>query len=56
VHHARTKHIDVWFYKIKELVTTGERLLEKIHTFENAADMLMKPVTTDKLLELDKCL
>ena len=46
--HARTKHIDVRFHKIRELVTSGELLPEKIHIFENATDMLTKPVTTDK--------
>ena len=48
VYHARTKHIDVRFHKIRELVATGELLLEKIHTSENAADMLTKPITADK--------
>jgi hypothetical protein len=48
VYHARTKHIDVRFHKIRELVATGELLLEKVHTSENAADMLTKPITTDK--------
>jgi hypothetical protein len=48
VYHARTKHIDVRFHKIKELVATSELLLEKIHTCENAVDMLMKPITADK--------
>ena len=49
VYHVWTKHIDVRFHKIKELVSFGELLLEKIHTSENAADMLTKPVTTKKL-------
>ena len=48
VYHSRTKHIDVRFHKIRELVAIGELLLEKIHTSENAADMLMKPITADK--------
>jgi hypothetical protein len=48
MYHARTKHINVRFHKIKELVATSELLLEKIHTFENAMDMLTKPVTIDK--------
>jgi hypothetical protein len=48
VYHARTKYIDVRFHKIRELVTTGKLLLEKIHTSENAVDMLTKPVTADK--------
>ncbi|RVX11676.1 Retrovirus-related Pol polyprotein from transposon TNT 1-94 [Vitis vinifera] len=40
--------IDVRFHKIRELVSSGELLLEKVHTFENAANMLTKPVTTEK--------
>jgi hypothetical protein len=48
VYHVKTKHIDVRFHKIKELVGTSELLLEKIHSSENAADMLTKPITTDK--------
>jgi hypothetical protein len=61
VYHTRTKHIDVRFHKIRELVATGELLLKKIHTFENAADMLTKPVTADKfkhfldLTNVSKC-
>jgi hypothetical protein len=49
MYHARTKHIDVRFHKIRELVATSELLNEKIHTSENAADILTKPVTADKL-------
>jgi hypothetical protein len=48
VYHARTKHIDVRFHKIRELIVTGDIVLEKVHTIENAADMLTKPVTTAK--------
>jgi hypothetical protein len=61
VYHARTKHIDMRFHKIRELVATSELLLEKIHTPENAADMLTKPVTADKfkhcldLINVSRC-
>uniref|UniRef100_A0A2N9ID98 CCHC-type domain-containing protein n=1 Tax=Fagus sylvatica TaxID=28930 RepID=A0A2N9ID98_FAGSY len=48
VYHARTKHIDVRFHKIRELIVTGDIVLEKVHTSENAADMLTKPVTIAK--------
>ena len=48
VYHARTKHIDVRFHKIRELIVTRDIVLEKVHTSENAADMLTKPVTTAK--------
>ena len=48
VYHARTKHIDVRFHKIRELTVTREIILEKIDTSENAADMLMQLVPTNK--------
>ena len=48
VYHARTKHIDVRFHKIRELIVTGDIVLEKVYTSENAADMLTKPVTATK--------
>jgi hypothetical protein len=48
VYHARTKHIDVRFHKIRELVTIAKLLLEKIHTSKNATGMLTKLVTADK--------
>jgi hypothetical protein len=48
VYHARTKHIDVRFHKIRKLVVTSELLLEKIHTSDNASDMLTKLITIDK--------
>jgi hypothetical protein len=48
VYHVRTKHIDIRFHKIRELIVTGDIVLKKVHTSENAADMLTKPVTTAK--------
>ena len=48
MYHAKTKHIDVRFHKTMELVSFGELLLEKIHTFKNAANMLTKSFTTKK--------
>jgi hypothetical protein len=48
VYHARTKHIDVRFHKIRELIVTGDIVLEKVHTSENATDMLKKPVIATK--------
>jgi hypothetical protein len=61
MYHARTKHIDVRFHKIRELVSTSDLLLEKIHTYENATDMLTKPITADKckhfldLINVSRC-
>ena len=48
VYHARTKHIDMRFHKVRELIDAGDLILEKVHTSENAADMLTKTVTVDK--------
>ena len=42
------KHIDVRFHKIRELIATGDIVLEKVHTSENATDMLMKSVIITK--------
>lgn len=61
MYHARTKHIDVRFHNIKELILSGQMLLQKIHTSENAADILTKPVISDKFkhcldfLNVSKC-
>ena len=48
MYHARTEYIDVRFHKIGELITSGQIMLQKIHTSKNAADILTKPVTSDK--------
>src|SRR5436190_18172901 len=50
VYHARTKHIDVRYHKIAELVASGALLLEKIHTSVNATDILTKPVPAVQIL------
>ena len=48
VYHARTKHIDVTFHKIRELTVTGEIVLEKIDILENTADILTNLAPTNK--------
>ena len=61
MYYARTKHIDVRFHKIRELVSSGELLLEKVHTSENVANMLTKLVTIEKfkhclnLINVSRC-
>lgn len=45
VHHGRTKHIDVRFHFIREIIDEGNILLQKIQTAENPADMLTKVVS-----------
>lgn len=48
--HARSKHIDVRYHWIRDVLESKQLDLEKIHTDENGADMLTKPLTRDKLM------
>ena len=43
--HARTKHIDVRFHVVREILDEGDIVLQKIHTKENPADILTKVVS-----------
>lgn len=45
VYHSRTKHIDVRFHFIREILDEGDILLQKIGTEDNPADMLTKVIT-----------
>jgi len=45
VYHVRTKHIDVRFHFVREILDEGDIELLKIHTKENLADMLTKVVS-----------
>ena len=48
VHHGRTKHIDVRFHFIQEIIERGEIFLKKISIMDNQADMLIKVVSFAK--------
>ena len=48
VYYARTKHIDVRFHFVREILDDGDIKLLKIHTTENPADMLTKVVSRVK--------
>ena len=48
VYHARTKHIDVRYHFVREIIEEGRVLVQKIKTDENPADMLTKVMTTIK--------
>jgi len=45
VYHVRTKHTDVRFHFVWEILDEGDIELLKIHTKENPADMLTKVVS-----------
>ncbi|CAB80825.1 putative polyprotein [Arabidopsis thaliana] len=46
--HERTKHIDVKFYFIRDIIEAGEVEVEKIHTSRNPVDMLTKVIPLHK--------
>ncbi len=53
MYHARTKHIDVRYHWLRDVVEDDQLKLEKIHTNKNGADMLTKAVQGGKF---DFCL
>jgi hypothetical protein len=48
--HSRTKHIDVQYHFVREVVEGGSVDFQKVHTKENPTDALTKPVNTDKYI------
>lgn len=46
--YARTKHIDVQYHFVREMVEGGKVYLNKVDNLENVADALMKLVSTHK--------
>ena len=48
VFHVRTKHIDVRYHFVREILSEGSILLQKIGTADNPADMMTKVVTAIK--------
>jgi hypothetical protein len=48
--HSRTKHIRVQYHFVREVVEDGSVNLQKIHTTDNLADVMTKPICTDKFI------
>jgi len=46
--NLRTKHIDVQYHFVREVVEDGSVDFQKVHTKENSADALTKPINTNK--------
>ena len=42
--HERTKHIDIKYHFVRDVISRGDILVKKISTHENLADMLTKPL------------
>ena len=45
-YHAKTKHIDVQYQFVRDMVEDKKVLLEKVDTVKNVADSLKKSVST----------
>ena len=48
MYHERTKHIDVRYHFIRDVIARGDLKVSKISTHDNPADMMTKPVPTNK--------
>ena len=44
-YYARTKHVDVKYHYVREIIERGVVLLRKIDTKDNPSDMLTKVVS-----------
>ena len=49
MYHARTKHIDVRYHWLRDVIEAKEIKLKKVHTDKNSADMLTKVVPGSKV-------
>ena len=49
--HDRTKHIDIRYHFVRDIIEKGDCVVEKIHTDDNPADMFTKslPIAKFKL-------
>ena len=47
--HSRSKHIDVHYHWIRDVLNSKQMQLEKVHTNDNMADMLTEVVTKKEL-------
>ena len=47
-YHSNTKHIDVQYYFVRDMVEEKKVLLMKVDTLKNVADSLTKSVSTEK--------
>ena len=53
VYHARTKHIDVRYHFVREIIEEGGVLVQKIKTDDNPTDLLTKVVA---MIKFNHCL
>ena len=47
-YHSKTKHISIKYRYVRDTVAAEEIAMRKVHTLENPADMLTKPLSVAK--------
>jgi hypothetical protein len=47
-YHSKTKHIDIQYHFVRDMVEENKVLLMKVDTLNNVADSLKKYVSTEK--------
>jgi hypothetical protein len=50
MHHERTKHIDICYHFVRDVVSEDKVLVKKIGTEKNSTDMLTKPLLIAKFM------
>ena len=53
-YHYKTKHIDVQYHFVRDMVESKKVLLEKVDTLENVPDLLTKSVSTENSLGVEQ--
>ena len=53
IFHERTKHIDVWYHFVRDIVARRDIAVSKVSTHDNPADMLRK---TFPIVKFEHCL
>jgi len=48
MYYERTKHIDVHYHFLREIISQGNIIVKKIDTSDNAADMFTKSIPISK--------
>ena len=48
--HERTKHIDVHYHFVQDVVTRGDVIMENVSTHDNPTDMLTKSFPLSKFM------
>jgi hypothetical protein len=49
-YHSRTKHIDVRYHFIRDVIEHDQLIVKKVYTKKNVADMFTKVVPPDKII------